>query len=342
MTTASPSGESTLPATIVPRWEWRTFGERFGDAEAQLRILPPGRVQESDEIYLLSLETDASVKVRDGLMDVKTLQHVDEDGLEQWLPVLKGTFPLAASDARLLLRALGVDESLVVKDEYSLEELISAVLAPTGSVRAVRVHKHREHFTPGGAMAELSTLASGVHVTRSIAVESEDPALVIDAVRKLGLSSCPNVCVARGLKTLVSFETIRYAAIDVGTNSVKFHIGEHRPDGTWRTIADRAEVTRLGEGMYEGALHATAVDRTVDAIASMVSEARREATATIAAVGTAGLRSAVNGAELVDAVRARCGVGIEIISGEEEARLAYVGATAELAVGDGTLAVFDT
>ena len=41
----------------------------------------------------------------------------------------------------------------------------------------------------------------------------------------------------------------RYAAIDVGTNSVKFHIGERREDGTWRTIADRAEITRLGEGL---------------------------------------------------------------------------------------------
>ena len=52
--------------------------------------------QESDELYLLSLESDASVKVRDGLMDVKQLESVDGDGLEQWRPVLKDAFPLAA------------------------------------------------------------------------------------------------------------------------------------------------------------------------------------------------------------------------------------------------------
>ena len=40
--------------TIVPRWEWRSFGERFGAAEAVLAALAPERVHESDELYLLS------------------------------------------------------------------------------------------------------------------------------------------------------------------------------------------------------------------------------------------------------------------------------------------------
>ena len=44
---------------IVPRWEWRTFGERFGAAEERLAALTPERVQESDELYVLALESDA-------------------------------------------------------------------------------------------------------------------------------------------------------------------------------------------------------------------------------------------------------------------------------------------
>ena len=60
----------------------------------ELRVSPatsptcasPSASQESDEIYLLSEESDASVKVRDGLMDVKQLEAVDDDGLEQWRP----------------------------------------------------------------------------------------------------------------------------------------------------------------------------------------------------------------------------------------------------------------
>ena len=44
-----------------------------------------------------------------------------------------------------------------------------------------------------------------------------------------------------------------HAVIDVGTNSVKFHVAERLADGTWRRLVDRAEVTRLGEDMlFEG------------------------------------------------------------------------------------------
>ena len=64
METAAPS--DALPATIVPRWEWRTFGASFGAADERLAALVPDRVEESDERYLLALRSDASVKVRGG------------------------------------------------------------------------------------------------------------------------------------------------------------------------------------------------------------------------------------------------------------------------------------
>jgi len=44
---------------IVPRWEWRTFGDDFGAADRWFAAATPERVQESDETYLLSLESDA-------------------------------------------------------------------------------------------------------------------------------------------------------------------------------------------------------------------------------------------------------------------------------------------
>jgi exopolyphosphatase/guanosine-5'-triphosphate,3'-diphosphate pyrophosphatase len=330
-------------AGIVPRWEWRTFGESFGDADATLAALASERVQESDETYLLSLDSDASVKVRDGLMDVKRLEHVNDDGLEQWRPVMKASFPLAAADVVSLLGVLEVGAPSLTRDAYSLEELVDEVVRPSDSLLAVDVHKHREHYKPGGCMAEVTELRTGSRHTRTIAVESEDPALVVDTVHGLGLDSRPNVCLARGLKSLVGFEAVGYAVVDVGTNSVKFHLGERRPNGAWRTIVDRAEVTRLGEGLEEtGRLDPKAIERTVAAVAGMVEEARRNGAASIAAVGTAGLRIAPNSSVLVDAVRERCGVGIEIIDGEEEGRLAYVAATSELDIAKGSLVVFDT
>jgi len=108
-------------------------------------------------------------------------------------------------------------------------------------------------------------------------------------------------------------------------------------------VADRAEVTRLGEGLQDtGSLQPEPLQRTADAVVGMVEESRREGAAEIAAIATAGMRLAENSAELVEAVRERCGVGIEVISGEEEARLAFLAATSELDVGRESLVVFDT
>ncbi len=136
---------------------------------------------------------------------------------------------------------------------------------------------------------------------------------------------------------------VRYAVIDVGTNSVKFHIGERDRGGRWRSVVDRAELSRLGEGLAQrGSIAEAPLERTIAAIADMVDEAKRNGVQAIAAVGTAGLRIAANGGEAVAAILARTGVAVEVISGEEEGRLAYVAATSGLAAASGSLVVFDT
>ena len=136
----------------------------------------------------------------------------------------------------------------------------------------------------------------------------------------------------------------RYAVIDVGTNSVKFHIGEKHADGTWTKVVDRADVTRLGEGLDAsgGAFTPQAMERTVVAIAGMAAEAQREGAAAVAAVGTMGLRTARNSDDFIAAVVQRCGVRIEVIPGAEEARLAYLAVKSGLGFGAGSIVIFDT
>jgi exopolyphosphatase/guanosine-5'-triphosphate,3'-diphosphate pyrophosphatase len=137
--------------TIVPRWEWRTFGERFGSAEERFAALTPEKVEESDETYLQSTQSDASV-IRGGLMDVKHLEAVNDDGLEQWLPVLKGEFPLRAADAASVLDELGMPPVALDRDAYTLDQLVAEVVSSRPELRAVDVRKRRMHFTVGGAM----------------------------------------------------------------------------------------------------------------------------------------------------------------------------------------------
>jgi exopolyphosphatase / guanosine-5'-triphosphate,3'-diphosphate pyrophosphatase len=328
-------------AGIIPRWEWRVFGTNYATAEDAFSGLSPGAVQESDEIYLFS-HVDSNVKIRDWLMDIKLLREVDADGLQRWEPIMKQGFPLPRNDVATVYDALGITTSPPDGDIASLDHLL-ATLAESGSaVRAVRIHKRRVRYTLAGCMAEVADLQADGQSTRTIAIESEDPSAVISAVRGLGLDGHLNTSYPRALSILLE-EAPRYAVIDIGTNSVKFHIGERDPGGGWRTVVDRAEVTRLGEGLTEhGAVQPAALERTTVAIADMVDEARRNHVRQIAAVATAGLRMAGNSDEVLATIRARTGVSVEVISGEEESRLDYLAARTGLDVPEGTLVVFDT
>ena len=340
---ASVSGATRIDlSTIVPRWEWRTFGLHFGRAEAAFAAATPVDVKESSELYLLSGTAD-NVKVRDDLMDIKVLQETNADGLERWTPVMKAAFPLPAADAIQVLEALRGSVPALDREAYTLDEFVDELVAPTGRIRVVTVQKRRVRYTVGGCMAEVSEVEANRRRIRTIAIEAEDPVAVSAAVRAVGLGGYQNTSYPRGLTALIDDEPVSYAVIDVGTNSVKFHIAQLNPDGSWRTVVDRAEVTRLGEGLPEsGTISPEAAERTMVALGSMIEEARRVGVRALVAVGTAGLRIARNGGEVVAMVRKRTGLEVEVISGEEESRLAYLAARAGLRIAAGSVVVFDT
>ena len=167
-------------AEITPRWEWRSFGRGFGEAEGRLARLTPSGVQESDEIYLLSA-AGGNVKIRDALMDIKVLREVNADGLEQWTPVMKAGFPLPAAEAAKVLEALRLPLPAPVRASYTQDEFIGQFAAPGGAIRAVKVHKRRTRYTVGGCMAELSEVVANGKPTRTLAIESEDAVGVMRA-----------------------------------------------------------------------------------------------------------------------------------------------------------------
>jgi exopolyphosphatase / guanosine-5'-triphosphate,3'-diphosphate pyrophosphatase len=178
------------------RWEWRTFDEQF--AATGERLGKPERVVGSDETYLLSGASVDAVKLRNGLMDLKRLERVDERGLELWKPVMKSPVPISAADARVVLAALRT-LAPIEGEKYNLVDLVGL----DSSIRAVPVHKTRRHFTVEGCMAELTDLRIEGRSTQTIAIESENAPRVITAVRVLGLDSRPNVSVPEALKTLI-------------------------------------------------------------------------------------------------------------------------------------------
>ncbi len=191
---------SNTAPTVVPRWEWRTFGDGFGEAEARILSHGDAKPRSSAETYILSFDSPNNTKIRDGLMDIKRLEHVNADGLEQWNPVLKCGFPLTFVALEKVFAAWKVTPPALGRPSYTLEEFLSGIVAPHPHLSAVAVAKERFGLTVDGCIVEVANLTFDGKPIRTAAVEHEDPALVIATVRKLGLSAFENVNYVRALK----------------------------------------------------------------------------------------------------------------------------------------------
>jgi exopolyphosphatase/guanosine-5'-triphosphate,3'-diphosphate pyrophosphatase len=326
---------------ISARWEWRTFGPGARVAERRWRDLRPSAEQVSDEVYLLSEEGE-TVKYRDQLMDVKQLLETDAFGLQQWTPVMKASFPIGRDETERVFELLHVPLPALERDRYTFDQFRGELTGPGRGIQAVDVHKRRVRYRVDGCSAEITDVRADGVAGETFAVEAEDAAAVVGVVRSLELAGYVNTAYSAGLRRILEATPERYAVIDAGTNSIKFHLAELTDDG-WQTVVDRAEVTRLGEGLTEGGeIGREPIERAVEAIKGMADEARAHDALAIAGVGTAGLRMARNGAEVAAEVLRRTGVEIEIIPGDRESRLAYLAARASLPAPRGITAVVDT
>jgi len=132
-----------------------------------------------------------------------------------------------------------------------------------------------------------------------------------------------------------------YAALDLGTNNCRMLIA--RPEGDGFTIVDAfSRVVRLGEGLgASGRLSDAAMDRAVSALAVCGDKLVRRNVHLARSVATEACRRADNGGEFVARVYRETGIKLDIISAEEEARLAVIGCHRLLEEGDGPALVFD-
>ena len=136
-------------------------------------------------------------------------------------------------------------------------------------------------------------------------------------------------------------ESRHFAALDLGTNNCRLLIA--RPQGTGFTVIDAfSRIVRLGEGLAStGKLSDAAIDRTLAALRICADKLKRRNVALARSVATEACRQASNGSEFIERVYHETGIALDIITAEEEARLAVLGCHALLEPGDGPALVFD-
>ncbi len=130
----------------------------------------------------------------------------------------------------------------------------------------------------------------------------------------------------------------RVAALDIGSNSIHLLVCEPSPDG-WRELYREAVITRLGASLArDGTISQEAVQRGIDAV-SRLAGAARASDAQLLVFATEAVRSAGNGSQVVAELSRVAAVPVEVITGEEEARLTYLGARTSRGLEAGQAAI---
>ena len=129
--------------------------------------------------------------------------------------------------------------------------------------------------------------------------------------------------------------------MDLGTNNCRLLIA--RPSEGGFTVLDAfSRIVRLGHGMsVRGILSQDSMDRAVDALGICADKLRRRHVTLARSVATEACRRAANGREFIARVKRETGIALEIISPQEEARLAVLGCHKLLEPGDGPALIFD-
>lgn len=122
---------------------------------------------------------------------------------------------------------------------------------------------------------------------------------------------------------------MRRAVIDIGTNTVKLLVADVQ-GGKVAPVVSKDQTTRLGEGVNESKrLSRAAIARSIQTIDDFLNEAHSLGVSDVLALTTSAARDAVNGDEFLDGVRCKCGLEVQVITGEREAELIFLGVSSD-------------
>lgn len=136
---------------------------------------------------------------------------------------------------------------------------------------------------------------------------------------------------------------MRTASIDIGTNTIRLLVCEQISDGKLEQLYLDRVITRLGEGFSEESrlLTTNAMTRSLEALKVFSQIIREYDVDNYRAVATSVVRESINRSEFVNKVKNQTGLTIEVISGEQEAKLTVLGVLNSIEVNTSDLIIFD-
>lgn len=196
-------------AKIFPRAEFRVFGPAVIEGvKARMwngrTVLYQARRMPAETYFLSRLTSEANVKVRDGLLDIKVKTGETPEGYEIFQPRGKFQFPVKQEELSAILSHLQV-EMPIASDPCTFEEFLAAARCHSDLV-PVTVEKMRYGFTIDGVICEYAQVYFNGALVESACVESENYEAMRAVIEGLGLAGLPNVNYMKAAKRVVGME----------------------------------------------------------------------------------------------------------------------------------------
>ncbi len=136
-------------------------------------------------------------------------------------------------------------------------------------------------------------------------------------------------------------DNIKVAVVDIGSNSLRLQISEVK-DKSYRVLEDYKEMLRLGDSIYtQGFFSKENIESIVATLKNVKRLAESKGCETIRAIATAAFREADNLGETLAVIEEECGLKVEVISGQEEAKLTYIAASANFELKNRSAVISD-
>lgn len=134
----------------------------------------------------------------------------------------------------------------------------------------------------------------------------------------------------------------KLAVVDIGTNSIHMVLAEVEPDCSYKILDRVKDMTRLGDGTFDrGRLSVVAMGRGVEVLRNFTTLARNKGFDRMVATATSAVREAKNGGEFLKRVMKETGLRVRVVTGQEEARLIYLGVRNSMELSDSPSLIVD-
>src|SRR5437899_3326646 len=119
---------------------------------------------------------------------------------------------------------------------------------------------------------------------------------------------------------------LKLALLDIGSTSIHMLLTEILPDLSYKILDRIKDVPRLGEETFQtGQFSPDAISKGIEVVRTFTTLARNRGFTRVEAVATSAVREAANGGDLIEAIERETGIRVRVVTGQEEARLIYLG-----------------